>query len=115
MVKGKELKEARADYRALIRRGELEQGHHRQGLAFGGENVNSNIQKTGESSIRRKEIADLNLDFYHEMGYGKKNAKVLKIHENENGIIVFGNNPKHTEVTNFQNKVLKWQRDNGKR
>ncbi|MBJ8052074.1 hypothetical protein JDS87_08570 [Bacillus cereus] len=30
-------------------------------------------------------------------------------------IIVFGNNPQHTEVTVFQNKVLKWQRENGKR
>lgn len=45
----------------------------------------------------------------------KENAKVLKIHENEKGIIVFGNNPQHTEVTVFQNKVLKWQRENGKR
>ncbi|MED1613202.1 WXG100 family type VII secretion target [Bacillus paranthracis] len=77
IVKGKELKEARADYQALVRRGELEKGHHVQGLSFGGE--------------------------------------VLTIHENENGIIVFGNNPQHTEVTVFQNKVLKWQRENGKR
>lgn len=115
VVKGDELKEVRADYQALVRRGELEKGHHRQGLAFGGENVNSNIQKTGESTIRREQIDDLNLDFYHEMGYGKKDAKILKIHENEDGIILFGNNPQHTEVTTFQNKVLKWQRDKGKR
>ncbi|MEC3469164.1 WXG100 family type VII secretion target [Bacillus tropicus] len=115
IVKGKELKEARADYQALVRRGELEKGHHVQGLSFGGENVSSNIKNTGESTIRREQIDDLNLDFYHEMGYGKENAKVLKIHENENGIIVFGNNPQHTEVTVFQNKVLKWQRENGKR
>ncbi|EEL89203.1 hypothetical protein bcere0029_9140 [Bacillus cereus AH1272] len=115
IVKGKELKEARADYQALVRRGELEKGHHVQGLSFGGENVSSNIKNTGESTIRREQIDDLNLDFYHEMGYGKENAKVLKIHENEKGIIVFGNNPQHTEVTVFQNKVLKWQRENGKR
>lgn len=115
IVKGNELKEARADYHALARRGELEKGHHIQGLAFGGENVNSNIKKTGESTIRREQIDELNLDFYHEMGYGKKDAKVLKIHENEDGIILFGNNPQHTEVTTFQNKVLKWQRENGKR
>ena len=115
IVKGKELKEARADYQSLVRRGELEKGHHKQGLAFGGENINSNIKKTGESTIHRQQFDDLNLDFYHEMGYGKKNAKVLKIHENEEGIILFGNNPKHTEVTNFQNKVLKWQRESGKR
>lgn len=49
------------------------------------------------------------------MGYGKKDAKVLKIHENEDGIILFGNNPQHTEVTTLQNKVLKWQRENGNR
>ncbi|MDH2890347.1 MULTISPECIES: hypothetical protein [Bacillus cereus group] len=115
IVKGKELKEARADYQALVRRGELEKGHHVQGLSFGGENVSSNIKNTGESTIRREQIDDLNLDFYHEMGYGKENAKILKIHENEKGIIVFGNNPQHTEVTVFQNKVLKWQRENGKR
>lgn len=115
IVKGKELKEARTDYQALVRRGELEKGHHKQGLAFGGENVNSNIKKTGESTIPRKQIDDLNLDFYHEMGYGKKDAKILKIHENEDGVILFGNNPQHTEVTTFQNKVLKWQRENGKR
>ncbi|EJQ98592.1 WXG100 family type VII secretion target [Bacillus cereus] len=115
IVKGKELKEARADYQALVRRGELEKGHHVQGLSFGGENVSSNIKNTGESTIRREQVDDLNLDFYHEMGYGKENAKVLKIHENEKGIIVFGNNPQHTEVTVFQNKVLKWQRENGKR
>ncbi|MGX5561239.1 WXG100 family type VII secretion target [Bacillus thuringiensis] len=115
IVKGKELKEARADYQALVRRGELEKGHHVQGLSFGGENVSSNIKNTGESTIRREQIDDLNSDFYHEMGYGKENAKVLKIHENEKGIIVFGNNPQHTEVTVFQNKVLKWQRENGQR
>lgn len=115
IVKGEELKEARADYQTLVRRGELEKGHHVQGLAFGGENISSNIKKTGESTIRREEIDDLNLDFYHELGYGKKGAKVLKIHENEEGIIVFGNNPQHTEVTTFQNRVLKWQRENGKR
>ncbi|WLV24290.1 hypothetical protein QR721_11690 [Aciduricibacillus chroicocephali] len=115
IVKDKELKEARADYQALVRRGELEKGHHVQGLSFGGENTSSNIKNTGESTIRREQIDDMDLEFYHEMGYGKENAKVLKIHENEKGIIVFGNNPKHTEVTVFQNKVLKWQRESGKR
>ncbi|MDN3955968.1 ribonuclease YeeF family protein [Sporolactobacillus laevolacticus] len=115
IVKGKELKEARADYQALVRRGELEKGHHIQGLAFGGENVTSNIKITGESTIRSDQIDDLNLDFYHEMGYGKKDAKILKIHENEEGIILFGNNSHHTQVTTFQNKVLKWQREDGRR
>ncbi|EST10770.1 ribonuclease YeeF family protein [Sporolactobacillus laevolacticus] len=115
IVKGKELKEVRADYQALVRRGELEKGHHIQGLAFGGENVTLNIKITGESTIRSDQIDDLNLDFYHEMGYGKKDAKILKIHENEEGIILFGNNPQHTQVTTFQNKVLKWQREDGRR
>ncbi|MEK5439959.1 MULTISPECIES: hypothetical protein [Paenibacillus] len=115
VVKGEELKQARADYEALVRRGELEKGHHVQGLSFGGENVDSNIKITGESTIRREKLEDLDLDFYHEMGYGKENAKVLKIFQNKNGIILFGNNPTHTEVTVFQNKILKWLRDNGKR
>ena len=57
----------------------------------------------------------LDLSFYSENGYGKANAKILKIHMNEKGIIVFGNNPKHTQATNFQNKVLRWQRGNGLR
>ncbi|WP_052736721.1 contractile injection system protein, VgrG/Pvc8 family [Paenibacillus algorifonticola] len=115
IVKGNELKEARAEYEAMVRRGQLEKGHHVQGLAFGGENVDSNIKITGESTISRTKLNELELDFYNQMGYGKKNAKVLKIYENENGIIVFGNNPQHTEVTVFQNKVLKWQRENKKR
>ncbi|MGG0350405.1 hypothetical protein ABEZ88_02385 [Bacillus albus] len=45
----------------------------------------------------------------------KKMLRYVKIRENEKGIIVFDNNPQHTEVTVFQNKVLKWQRENGKR
>lgn len=51
----------------------------------------------------------LDLSFYSENGYGKANVKTLKIHTNEKGIIGFGNNLKHTQATNFQNKVLKWQ------
>ncbi|PPA80716.1 hypothetical protein C4A76_25735 [Brevibacillus laterosporus] len=113
IVKGNELKKARKEYDTLVKDGTLEKGHHVQGLGMGGENVKSNIKFTGESTISNKNLEGLDLDFYHEMGYGKKNAKMLKIHETENGIIVFGNNPKHTEVTNFQNKVFKWQR--GKR
>ncbi|WP_431090338.1 contractile injection system protein, VgrG/Pvc8 family [Paenibacillus sp. 8b26] len=115
IVKGKDLKQARADYEALVRRGELDKGHHIQGLAFGGENANSNIKTTGESTIRREQLKELDMDFYHEMGYGKKNAKIFKIYQDEKGIIHFGNNPQHTEVTVFQNKVLKWQRENGLR
>ena len=51
-----------------MRKGEIEKGHHKQGLSFGGENVNSNIKKTGESSNRREQIDDLDLDFYRELG-----------------------------------------------
>ena len=40
-------------------------------------------------------------------GYGKKDLKILKIHQKESGMYVFGNNPNHSEVTNFQNKVLR--------
>ena len=113
IVKDDELKFVRDEYNSMVSTGELEKGHHRQGLAFGGENVDTNIQFTGESTIKSEKLEDLDLEFYHTQGYGKKNAKILKIHQTENGIFVFGNNPNHTEVTTFQNKVLKWQRDNG--
>lgn len=115
IVKGQGLKEVRAEYQAMTRKGKLEKGHHIQGLSFGGKNIDLNIKNTGESTIQRRKINDLDLDFYHEMGYGKKDAKIFKIHENEKGIILFANNPQHTEVTTFQNKVLKWQRETGKR
>src|SRR5699024_1189295 len=68
IVKGQELKEARADYHAMTRRGELEKGHHIQGLSFGGKNIDSNIKKTGELNSKRKKMKELNLYFYHEMG-----------------------------------------------
>lgn len=115
IVKGQELKEARVEYQTLVRKKKLDKGHHVQGLSFGGENINSNIKVTGESTIPREKIDDLNLDFYHKMGYGKEDAKILKVHKNEKGVILFGNNPQHTEVTVFQNKILKWQRNNNKR
>ncbi|AQY52559.1 hypothetical protein UE46_12300 [Listeria weihenstephanensis] len=115
IVAGDELKAARDEYTSMVSRGELPKGHHRQGLSFGGENMESNIQFTGESTIRRSELEGLDLDFYHTEGLGKENAKILKIHQTEGGLFVFGNNPNHTEVTTFQNKVLKWQRDSGLR
>jgi len=115
IVKGKELETARSEYSSLVKKGDLEAGHHKQGLAFGGENASSNIKITGESTVRRTELKGVDLDFYHQKGYGKQDAKILKVHKNENGIFVFGNNPAHTEVTTFQNKVLKWQRDSGLR
>ena len=115
IVAGEELKNARSQYQQMLRKGELPKGHHRQGLAFGGENVPENIQFTGESTIRRSELEGLDTSFYHENGYGKKDPKVLKIHQRESGLYVFGNNPNHTEVTNFQNEVLRWQRQQGLR
>ncbi|WP_216637156.1 hypothetical protein [Streptococcus gordonii] len=114
-ISGEELSDARLEYQQMVRRGELEPGHHRQGLAFGGENTPENIQFTGESTIRRSELDGIDTSFYHENGYGKKDAKILKIHKNENGLYIFGNNPDHTEVTNFQNKVLRWQKNEGLR
>ena len=110
IVAGEELKQARSQYQQKLSKGELPKGHHRQGLAFGGENIPENIQFTGESTIRHSELEGLDISFYHENGYGKKNPKVLKIHQRESGLYVFGNNPNHTEVTNFQNEVLRWQR-----
>ncbi|WP_252250548.1 RHS repeat-associated core domain-containing protein [Clostridium sp. ZBS13] len=115
IVQGEDLKKARDDYNTLVSQGNLNKGHHKQGLAFGGENINDNITYTGESTIKSGKLEDLDLEFYSENGYGKENAKTLKIYKNEKGIYVFGNNPRHTAATNFQNKVLKWQRDNGLR
>ncbi|OKP86064.1 hypothetical protein A3844_15010 [Paenibacillus helianthi] len=115
IVKKNDLKVAREEYNSLVSSGDLEKGHHRQGLAFGGENIQDNIQFTGESTIKKKELSDLDLDFYHEKGLGKEKAKILKVHQTESGIYLFGNNPNHTEATVFQNKVLKWQRDSGLR
>ncbi|MBS2967915.1 ribonuclease YeeF family protein [Metabacillus sp. KIGAM252] len=112
LVKGNELKAAREEYNSLANSGLLEKGHHVQGLAFGGENVSSNIKFTGESTIKSDKLSGLDLSFYHTQGYGKENAKILKIHQTEGGVFIFGNNPNHTEATVFQNKVLKWQRDN---
>ncbi|HFI0817442.1 TPA: hypothetical protein ACGOXO_001838, partial [Streptococcus suis] len=105
----------RKEYNDLVSRKELPRGHHRQALAFGGENVPENIQFTGESTIKREKFGDMDMSFYHEQGYGKADAKVLKIHQTESGLYVFGNNPQHTEVTNFQNQVLNWQRKSGLR
>ena len=115
IVQGEDLKKARDDYNTLVSQGNLDKGHHKQGLSFGGENINDNITYTGESTIKSSKLEDLNLDFYSENGYGKENAKTLKMYKDENGIYTFGNNPRHTSATNFQNKVLKWQRDNGLR
>ncbi|EKQ50968.1 MAG: hypothetical protein A370_05250 [Clostridium sp. Maddingley MBC34-26] len=106
---------ARKEYNTLVSEGNLSKGHHNQGLAFGGQNIEENIIYTGESTIRKSDLKGLDLSFYSKNGYGKKGAKVLKIHKTESGIYIFGNNSNHTEATKFQNKVLKWQRKNGLR
>lgn len=75
IVHGEELDQLRRQYESLVRKGSLEKGHHVQGLAFGGKNINENIKFTGESTIRRKELGKVDLDFYHQKGYGKKVRK----------------------------------------
>ncbi|MBA4538801.1 hypothetical protein H1Z61_17135 [Bacillus aquiflavi] len=115
IVKGEELTRVRNEYDTLVKNGVLEKGHHKKGLSFGGENVPENIKFTGESTIKSSEFNGLDMDFYHELGYGKENVKMLKIHQTENGVFIFGNNPSHTEVTKFQNKVLRWRKQNGLR
>ncbi|CAH1225281.1 contractile injection system protein, VgrG/Pvc8 family [Paenibacillus sp. JJ-223] len=114
IVQGKELANMRKEYDDYVSQGRLERGHHRDGLAFGGKNVPENIVFTGETTIQRSKLDGVDLDFYKQ--YGKPNAKVLKLHQQSpGGIIVFGNNDRHTMATNFQNKVLRWQREVGLR
>ncbi|MEQ7054506.1 hypothetical protein ABN764_28130, partial [Paenibacillaceae sp. P-4] len=114
IVQGKDLAKMRHEYDTLVKQGRLSRGHHRDALAFGGENTPENIVFTGETTIQRNQIEDLDLDFYSK--YGKSDVIVLKLHQKSpNGILVFGNNEKHTEATNFQNKVFKWQREQGLR
>jgi len=111
IVKGEELAKMRKEYDDLVSQGLVEPGHHKDGLSFGGKNIQENIAFTGETTIQRKKMDGVDLDFYSQ--YGKPDAKTLKLHQTEpDGIIVFGNNSSHTEATNFQNKVLRWQREN---
>ena len=107
----------------MVARGQLDRGHHRQGLAFGGKNERSNIQHTGESTIRRSELPKELQKEYYEKGYtSNPNYKQAKIVEDPNGNISkngktysLGLNRKHTEATNFQNKVIRWQEKVGLR
>ncbi|RNB50596.1 hypothetical protein EDM57_22735 [Brevibacillus gelatini] len=124
-MQGKELKKARSEYNKLSSRGKLKKGHHIQGLAFGGKNVDSNIIHTGESTIRREKLSKELQEEYADPknGYTKnKDFKVAKITEDPEGKIVkngvnyrFGLNDRHTRATTFQNKVLEWQRKVGLR
>ncbi|MDR2889382.1 MAG: hypothetical protein LBV33_06025, partial [Lachnospiraceae bacterium] len=116
IVDGEELIKAREEYKKMYTSGALPKGHHRQGLAFGGGNTADNIQFTGESTIASSEVSKAEYDAYVAKSRGKKDPKTLKIHkETEEGEYVLGSNPNHTEVTNFQNKVMRWQRKAGLR
>ena len=107
----------------MTAKGELEKGHHVQGLAMGGENESENITHTGESTIKRSQLTKEQQDRYYNEGHTKKkNYKIAKIKEDPNGDIIvngknysFGLNDLHTLATNFQNKVFKWQRKVGLR
>ena len=123
IVHGKELKKKRKEYNSMTAKGELEKGHHVQGLAMGGENESENITHTGESTIKRSQLTKEQQDRYYNEGHTKKkNYKIAKIKEDPNGDIIvngknysFGLNDLHTLATNFQNKVFKWQREVGLR
>ncbi|GED57625.1 contractile injection system protein, VgrG/Pvc8 family [Brevibacillus formosus] len=125
IVQGKELKKARAEYNKLSNRKKLKKGHHVQGLAFGGKNVDSNIVHTGESTISRTKLTKEQIEEYAnpENGYTKnKDFKFAKITEDPEGKIVrdgvnyrFGLNERHTRATTYQNKVLEYQRSVGLR
>ena len=67
VVAGEELKQARSQYQRMLRKDELQKGHHKQGLIFGGENVSKNIQFTGKSTIRHSELEGLDTGFIMKM------------------------------------------------
>ena len=123
IVQGAELERMREQYDSMAVAGDLERGHHRQGLAFGGDNIKENIVHTGESTVRRGELTLEQQRQYYEQGYtSNPNYKIAKIVEDPNGTVnvrgrtySFGLNDSHTSATNFQNKVIRWQRKVGLR
>ena len=123
IIQGEELKLRRQQYDSMAASKKLKRGHHVKGLAFGGENVQSNIVHTGESTIKRSKLTEEQQRQYYEQGYTKNpNYKIAKIVEDPEGTIYvrgkrysFGLNESHKEATNFQNEVLKWQREVGLR
>lgn len=116
IVQGNELAEKRSEYERMVKNGDLPAGHHIQGLAEGGENVKENIKVTGEKFIDRKDVPDIVAKYYDKNYASKKNKhqQKLAIYE-ENGIVQFGKNPKHTDVTNMQNDLHRTQRKEGLR
>lgn len=116
VVGGAELSSARRECQLASQQGLLPKGHHRQGLAFGGTNHESNIAFTGESTIQASALSGVDMSFYAAQGIGKLGAKVYKIwQEAPGGLFLFGLNPRHARVTNFQNEVLRWQKESGMR
>ena len=123
IVQGEEYSKMRIQYERMVASGQLERGHHIQGIAFGGENTKDNIVFTGESTIKREYLPSELQNEYYEKGYtNKKDYRIVKIVEDNNGSInhkgknySFGLNQNHTKATNFQKKVIKWQREVGVR
>ncbi len=116
IVEVKEYDRIRAEYRTMTNQGELEPGHHRLGVADGGQNVQDNIIYTGEKFLDRSMLPQSALDYYDSTyaRKGKPHPKRIAIYE-QNGIVRFGKNPLHTEATNFQNDLHTWQREQGLR
>ena len=116
VVQGDELAAKRKEYDSMVKNGELPAGHHIQGLADGGENVKENIKVTGEKFIDRNSVPEIVSQYYDENYASKRNKhpQKLAIYE-ENGVVKFGKNPNHTDVTNMQNNLHRSQRNEGLR
>ena len=111
IVNGKELDAGRY---AFVESGG--RGHHKHPISHGGLAVpgKDGLAYTGESTIKSSKLDGLDLEFYSK--YGKLGAKTLKIHKPAgSGLYIFGLNPRHTEATNFWNKVGRWQNELGQR
>lgn len=116
IVQGEELACKRAEYDSMVTNGELPAGHHIQGLADGGSNTIDNIRVTGEKFLNRKDLPPLVAEYYDKY-YATDSTphpERIAIYE-ENGKVQFGKNPNHTDVTNMQNKLYRWQRKEGLR
>lgn len=114
ITEGIEYTNNRAEYTRMVKNGEIEPGHHKLGIADGGKNIQSNITYTGEKILNRKLLPKDVLEYYDSV-YGTKSnphPKRIAIFE-ENGIVQFGKNPKHTEATTLQQKIHIWQKKKG--
>ena len=114
ITEGIEYTNNRAEYTRMVKNGEIEPGHHKLGIADGGKNIQSNITYTGEKFLNRKLLPKDVLEYYDSV-YGTKSnphPKRIAIFE-ENGIVQFGKNPKHTEATTLQQKIHIWQKEKG--